>query len=88
MRAFKDMAANPGGGFAIVSAGISEALIATAAGIAVAIEAVVLFNFFTSRVAQLALSMKIGAEEVLELLFHGRPDGTAVEVRPADAARS
>ncbi len=88
MRAFKDMAAHPGGGFAIVSAGISEALIATAAGIAVAIEAVVLFNFFTSRVAQLSLRMKISAEEVLELLFHGRPDGTAVEVRPADAAGS
>jgi biopolymer transport protein ExbB len=88
MKAFKDMAAQPGGGFAIVSAGISEALIATAAGIAVAIEAVVLFNFFTSRVAQLALGMKISAEEVLELLFHGRPDGTALDARPADAARS
>jgi biopolymer transport protein ExbB len=80
MRAFRDMAATPGGGFAIVSAGISEALIA-----AVAIEAVVLFNFFTSRVAQLSLSMKIAAEEVLELLFHGRPDAGAEA--PADAAR-
>ncbi len=86
MRAFKDMAANPGGGFAIVSAGISEALIATAAGIAVAIEAVVFFNFFTSRVAQLALSMKIAAEEVLELLFHGKPEGAGEESRPAAEA--
>lgn len=79
MRAFKDMAAHPGGGFAIVSAGISEALIATAAGIAVAIEAVVLFNFFTSRVAQLSLTMKIAADEILELLFHGKPEGKPVD---------
>lgn len=87
MRAFKDMAANPGGGFAIVSAGISEALIATAAGIAVAIEAVVLFNFFTSRVAQLSLSMKIAAEEVLELLYHGRPEAPAETPAAADGSR-
>lgn len=84
MRAFKDMAAQPGGGFAIVSAGISEALIATAAGIAVAIEAVVLFNFFTSRVAQLSLTMRIAADEILELLFHGTPEGKPVDaVSPA-----
>ena len=87
MKAFKDMAAHPGGGFAIVSAGISEALVATAAGIVVAIEAVVLYNFFTSRVAQISLSMKIAAEEVLELLFHGRPDG-ADEARAAEAAQA
>ena len=86
MKAFKDMAAHPGGGFAIVSAGISEALIATAAGIVVAIEAVVLFNFFTSRVAQLSLSMKIAAEEVLELLFHGRPDAGTDDARAAAEA--
>ena len=86
MRAFQDMAAHPGGGFAIVSAGISEALIATAAGIAVAIEAVVLFNYFTSRVAQLSLSMKIAAEEVLELLFHGRPEGALEPDAAAEAA--
>ena len=72
MRAFQDMAAHPGGGFAIVAAGISEALVATAAGIAVAIEAVVLYNFFSSRVAATAIEMKLGADEVLELLFHPR----------------
>lgn len=72
MRAFQDMAAHPGGGFAIVAAGISEALVATAAGIGVAIEAVILYNFFSSRVAAAAIEMKLGADEVLELLFHQR----------------
>jgi biopolymer transport protein ExbB len=82
MRAFQDMAAHPGGGFAIVAAGISEALVATAAGIAVAILAVVLYNFFSSRVAVASLEMKLGADEVLELLFHPRAPAPDV---PGDA---
>ena len=72
MQAFKDMAAAPGGGFAVVAGGISEALVATAAGIAVAIEAVVLYNYFSSRLAAATVEMKLGADEVLELLFHPR----------------
>lgn len=78
MRAFKDMAAHPGGGFAVVASGISEALVATAAGIAVAIEAVVLYNYFSSRLSAATVEMKLGADEVLELLFHprlGAPEG-------------
>lgn len=90
MRAFKDMAAHPGGGFAVVAGGISEALVATAAGIAVAIEAVVLYNYFSSRVATILLSYKIAAEEVVELLFHQRelstPEATPMATEQADAA--
>ena len=44
MRAFHQMAITGQGGFSVVAAGISEALITTAGGIAVAIEAVVLYN--------------------------------------------
>lgn len=69
MNAFSDLAAQPGGGFAVVASGISEALIATAAGIGVAIEAVVLFNYFSSRLTTLSLLFKVQAEEVVELLF-------------------
>lgn len=72
MKAFQDLAAHPGGGFAVVASGISEALVATAAGIGVAIEAVILYNFFSSRVQALLLGFKIAAEEVVELLFHQR----------------
>ena len=78
MRAFKDMAAHPGGGFAVVAGGISEALVATAAGIAVAIEAVVLYNYFSSRVAALLLGFKVSAEEVVELLAHERQPEASV----------
>jgi biopolymer transport protein ExbB/TolQ len=44
--AFQDLARNPAGGPSVVMAGISEALIATAVGLMVAIPAVIAFNFF------------------------------------------
>lgn len=79
MGAFDDLADQPGGGFAVVASGISEALIATAAGIAVAIQAVILFNYFTSRIAALSLSLKVSAEEVLELLWLEREEVSVSE---------
>lgn len=46
MRSFRDLAISGSGGPTIVAAGISEALIATASGIAVAITAAVIYNWF------------------------------------------
>jgi biopolymer transport protein ExbB len=48
IRAFVDLAAHPGaGGASTVMAGISEALVATAVGLFVALPAVVMFNLYT-----------------------------------------
>jgi biopolymer transport protein ExbB len=44
--AFRDLAVNPQGGATVVMRGISEALIATAVGLMVAIPAVIAYNFF------------------------------------------
>ncbi len=44
--AFRDLAMNPQGGATVVMRGISEALIATAVGLMVAIPAVIAYNFF------------------------------------------
>jgi len=68
MRAFHQMAATGQGGFSVVAAGISEALVTTAGGIAVAIEAVVIYNFLNVRVQKLTLQLKLLAEEYLEIL--------------------
>jgi biopolymer transport protein ExbB len=68
MNAFHDMAHTGQGGFAVVSAGISEALITTAAGIAVAVLAVVLFNVLNTQVQQLTLQLRLLTEEYLELV--------------------
>jgi biopolymer transport protein ExbB len=73
MAAFRNMAATGHGGFAVVAAGISEALITTAAGIAVAIEAVVLYNFLNTHVQKLGVQMKLLTEEYLELLKESVP---------------
>ena len=68
MNAFHDMAQTGQGGFAVVSAGISEALITTAAGIAVAVLAVVLFNALNTHAQKLTLQLRLLTEEYLELV--------------------
>lgn len=47
MRAFHDLSVAGAGGPAVVAAGISEALISTAAGIGVAVASAILYNYFT-----------------------------------------
>jgi biopolymer transport protein ExbB len=72
MRSFKDLGVDVqgggSGGSAAVMIGISEALIATAAGILVAVESVILFNYFQTRVGRLSVELRLMADEFLELL--------------------
>ena len=53
IKAFNDLAASGQSGVAVVMAGISSALVATAFGILVAIPAVVANNYFVSRLKQM-----------------------------------
>ncbi len=50
MKAFNDLAVAPGQGNEVVMAGIAHALVSTAIGLAVAIPAVMAFNFFQKKV--------------------------------------
>ncbi len=59
MRAFHDMAIAGTGGFAVVAAGISEALVATALGLAVAIVAVALYNYLQVRLGELGTGLRV-----------------------------
>ncbi|MGE0615550.1 MAG: MotA/TolQ/ExbB proton channel family protein [Bacteriovoracia bacterium] len=68
LRSFKDIAETGKGGFAIVASGISEALIATAAGILVAVIALIAFNAFQTRWSSLVFVIRIQTEELLELI--------------------
>jgi biopolymer transport protein ExbB len=52
-----------------VAGPISEALIVTAVGILVAVEAVILYNFFSQRGNRIATEMKLLTDEFLELLL-------------------
>ncbi|MCM2280341.1 MAG: MotA/TolQ/ExbB proton channel family protein [Bdellovibrionaceae bacterium] len=51
MKAFDDMAKASGGGNEVVMAGIAHALVSTAIGLALAIPAVIGFNFFQKKVS-------------------------------------
>src|SRR6266853_6463208 len=63
---FRSMAAAGTGGFAVVASGISEALITTAGGIAVAVEAVVFYNYFQARVGKESFDLTLKADELVE----------------------
>lgn len=63
MKAFNDLAVAPGQGNEVVMAGIGHALVATAVGLAVAIPAVIAFNFFQKKVG-LVLSNIDAAKEL------------------------
>jgi biopolymer transport protein ExbB/biopolymer transport protein TolQ len=64
MRAFEAISRSGSGGLASVSAGIAEALVATAAGLFVAIPAVTAYNYFVSRVKSHATEMDGAASEL------------------------
>jgi biopolymer transport protein ExbB len=69
IRAFADMAAHGAGGFEVVAAGISEALIATAMGLAVAILALLFFNYLQTRVGLIAGAYARSCERFVQALL-------------------
>lgn len=66
MGSFKDIGAAGKAGFAIVSHSISEALIATAAGIGVAVIALLFYNFLLVRIQEALAQFKNGLGDVTE----------------------
>ncbi|MFN7134684.1 MAG: MotA/TolQ/ExbB proton channel family protein, partial [Myxococcales bacterium] len=85
--AFSAMAAAGTGGFAVVADGISEALVATGAGIFVAVEAVVFYNFFQARLGRIAAELKLITDEFVELLKERPPMPQPVPApEPAEGA--
>lgn len=68
MRSFKAMAVSGKTGFTVIASGLSESLVATAAGILVAVIAVVFHNFFLARMNRIYLEFKNRIEDIAELL--------------------
>lgn len=66
--AFQGIATTGSGGLASVSAGISEALIETAFGLAVAIPSVLAFNYLTSQIVRDETSLNNAAGELLDMM--------------------
>ena len=82
--AFGRIAETRSNDMAVVSGGLTEALYATAAGILVAVEAVVLYNFFNQRLGRIAIELKLLTDEFLEQLDEHGPKGAAQTKTRAD----
>jgi biopolymer transport protein ExbB len=72
IKAFHNMALMGSGGFSVVAAGISEALVATALGLGVAILAVIFYNYFATRIERIEAALTIGSNRVLDAIHLGR----------------
>ncbi len=72
IKAFQSMAIQGSGGFTVVAAGISEALIATALGLGVAIIAVIFYNYFSTKLERIEATLTIGSDRLLEAIRSGR----------------
>lgn len=68
IKSFESMAVAGTGGFAVVAAGISEALVATALGLGVAIIAVIFYNYFQTRIAGLNGLFRIQVAKIIQSL--------------------
>ncbi len=90
MRSFRelgiDVESGGTGGTAAVMTGISEALVATAAGILVAVEAVVFYNYFQARLSRVSVELKLLADEFVELLREKASGPPPSVVEPAVAS--
>ena len=68
MNSFRAIGLQESANIAVVAPGVAEALIATAAGLAAAIPAVVAYNFFVNRLRRLEVQLEIFSAELMTLI--------------------
>jgi biopolymer transport protein TolQ len=68
MESFRSIGVMKSASLAVVAPGIAEALIATAAGLAAAIPAVVFYNYFLSRINTISTEMDNFASELINII--------------------
>jgi biopolymer transport protein ExbB/TolQ len=89
LSAFRMIAETGQTGAAVVAGGISEALIATALGLGVAIPAVMAYNYFTARVNTLSLQIETHALDLTELMVvRSAPETATIAQGETNANRS
>lgn len=78
--AFHGMATSGSGGIGAVSQGISEALVATALGLMVAIPAAWMYNYFTNVLERFQVEMSNSSSELIDFFIkkHGGSDAVGV----------
>lgn len=68
IRAFADISTSGSGGISVVISGISEALACTAAGLCVAVPAVVAYNYFMKKIDDFIKDMELAVSETMDLI--------------------
>lgn len=68
IRAFHDISVSGTGGISVVIRGISEALACTAAGLCVAVPAVIAYNYFIKKIDIFVTDMELSASELMDLI--------------------
>jgi biopolymer transport protein ExbB/TolQ len=72
IHAFQGMKASQSAGISAVAGGIAEALVTTAVGLAVAVPAVWLFNYFVSKVDNFVVEMDNSSAELIDFFLKQR----------------
>ncbi|HNW45073.1 MAG TPA: MotA/TolQ/ExbB proton channel family protein [Elusimicrobiales bacterium] len=70
MRAFKDLSVYAGAGPSVVAMGIAEALVNTAAGLFVAVPAIVAYNYFAHKTNEFSSEVNWLTEQVIDRSAH------------------
>ena len=77
INAFKGISNEKSTGLAAVAGGISEALVTTALGLLVAIPAVMVFNYFTSKIEAFDVEMGNSSSELIDYFLKRTQRATA-----------
>ena len=88
LKAFQSMSVAGTGGFKVVSQGIAAALVATAAGLLVAIYAVIAYNYFVARIGVIAMQYRLLRRGVPDRARPGRASASPRRSRSAPGERS
>ena len=75
INAFQGMAKEESAGIGAVAAGISEALVTTALGLAVAVPAVWFYNIFTNMIERFTVEMDNSSSELIDYFLKKRSEG-------------
>ena len=75
IKSFKSIAVSGKGGFSVVAQGLSEALIATAAGILVAVFALIFYNVFNGVFSAVTVRYKTKVIQLVHLVDHLKREG-------------
>jgi len=87
LKAFQSMSTAGTGGFKVVSQGIAAALVATAAGLMVAIYAIIAYNYFVAKIGAIGVQYRVFCEEFLFALGDlARAQGAAASAPVAPPA--